>query len=247
MSKFKLAGIMPKLRFPEFRDAGEWEEKTLGEICNMQAGKFVCASDIKEQNSSGLYPCYGGNGLRGYTENFTHSGEYSLIGRQGALCGNITLVANQFYATEHAVVVTPNKTVNTSWLYYALNYLNLNQFSTGQAQPGLSIDSLNHAEIRFPFEIKEQQKIAACLASLDSLISAATGRLDALRQHKKGLMQQLFPAAGETVPRLRFPEFRDAGEWEKNSCIKLQLQSLMEHTKLLNILRQECLFLVLKT
>ena len=80
---------VPKLRFPEFRNAGEWEQKTLGDICQMQAGKFVRASEIHDKQTDSLHPCYGGNGLRGFTKTHTHSGVYSLIGRQGALCGNI--------------------------------------------------------------------------------------------------------------------------------------------------------------
>ena len=185
---------VPRLRFPEFRDAGEWKEKVLGEVCHMQAGKFVRASDIKDEIEDGLYPCYGGNGLRGYTTTFTHTGEYSLIGRQGALCGNVTLVADQFHATEHAVVVTPDEEVSTVWLYYVLNYLNLNRFATGQAQPGLSVDNLNNVELRFAPEEGEQQKIADCLSSLDALITAQADKLEALKSHKKGLMQQLFPS-----------------------------------------------------
>ena len=183
----------PRLRFPEFRDAGEWELKTLGKVCDMQAGKFVRASDIKNENVSGLYPCYGGNGLRGYTKTYTHAGKYSLIGRQGALCGNVTLATDRFHATEHAVVVTPNRGVSTVWLFYVLAYLNLNQFATGQAQPGLSVDNLRNVEFWHTDEEKEQQKIADCLSSLDTLIAAQSEKLDALKTHKKGLMQQLFP------------------------------------------------------
>ncbi len=78
---------LPKLRFPEFQGSCEWTPKPLGEICNMQAGKFVAASEILESQGDGLYPCFGGNGLRGYTKTFNQSGRYSLIGRQGALWG----------------------------------------------------------------------------------------------------------------------------------------------------------------
>ena len=80
---------------------------------------------------------------------------------------------------------------------------------------GISSARISRIDIAFPINKKEQQKIAACLTALDDLISAATGRLDALKQHKQGLMQQLFPAQGETVPRLHFAEFRDSGEWER--------------------------------
>ena len=205
--------LTPKLRFPEFRDAAGWEEQTLSFACQMQAGKFVSASEIKEQNAQGLYPCFGGNGLRGYTATFTHSGKYSLIGRQGALCGNVKIGFGQFHATEHAVVVTPKNGIKGDWLFYLLDLLNLNRFATGQAQPGLSVDVLQKLPIAIPNQEPEQQKIAECLSSVDELIAAQARKLDALKTHKKGLMQQLFPREGETQPRLRFPEFQNAGEW----------------------------------
>jgi type I restriction enzyme S subunit len=207
-------GLVPKLRFPEFRAAGEWEAKLLGAVCEMQAGKFVAASEISERQTEGLYPCFGGNGLRGYTKMFNQSGRYSLIGRQGALCGNVNLAEGNFYATEHAVVTTPKPGNSTDWLFYNLCLLNLNRFATGQAQPGLSIDVLEKVNCATPKDEKEQQKIADCLASLDELLTLEAQKLDTLKAHKKGLMQQLFPAKGETLPKLRFPEFRDAGEWE---------------------------------
>lgn len=214
MNKEVKKELVPKLRFPEFLDSEKWDTKSLKFVCNMQAGKFVSASEIKDTFSDELYPCFGGNGLRGFVKSFTHSGKYSLIGRQGALCGNINLVSGEFHATEHAVVVTPNNGVNTDWLYYKLVFSNLNQYATGQAQPGLSVENLEKVKITIPLEEKEQTKIAACLSSLDDLITAQTQKIEALKNHKKGLMQQLFPQEGETVPKLRFPEFRDSGEWE---------------------------------
>ncbi|MCK5509506.1 MAG: restriction endonuclease subunit S [Desulfobacterales bacterium] len=213
--KASAQGRVPKQRFPEFWNAGAWEEKELKLVCQMQAGKFISASKIYEKREEDLYPCYGGNGLRGFTRTYTHMGKYSLIGRQGALCGNITLVEGMFHATEHAVVATPIGDTDTEWLYYELLNLNLNQYATGQAQPGLSVKSLERITVKVPIEEKEQQKIADCLSSIDKLITAQSQKLDTLNAHKKGLMQQLFPAEGETVPKLRFPEFRDAGEWEE--------------------------------
>ncbi len=185
----------------------------MGLISLMQAGKFVPAAEIQDRYTLGLFPCYGGNGLRGYTATFTHSGKYSLIGRQGALCGNVKQGTDQFHATEHAIVVTPKDGVIGDWLYFVLDLMNLNRFATGQAQPGLSVDVLEKLPIAVPSKEKEQQKIADCLSSLDELIAAQARKVDALKIHKKGLMQQLFPREGETQPRLRFREFRDVGEW----------------------------------
>jgi type I restriction enzyme S subunit len=206
--------LVPKLRFPEFRGAKGWKPSVLADACDMQAGKFVSASNISERNQAGMFPCYGGNGLRGYTTTHTHDGTYPLIGRQGALCGNVRLAGGQFHATEHAVVATPKKAIDVVWLRYSLDLLNLNRFATGQAQPGLSVDVLENVVLAIPPLEPEQQKIAECLSSVDELIAAQARKVDALKTHKKGLMQQLFPREGETQPRLRFPEFQNAGEWE---------------------------------
>jgi type I restriction enzyme S subunit len=185
---------VPRLRFPEFRDGPEWELKTLKRICDMQAGKFVQASEIAERRDTGMFPCYGGNGLRGYTTTFTHSGIYPLIGRQGALCGNVQHARGDFHATEHALVATPKQKVDVDWLYYTLVRLNLNRFATGQAQPGLSVDVLNRVDCAVPNNEQEQQRIADCLSSLDTRIAAESNQLAALKTHKQGLMQQLFPS-----------------------------------------------------
>ncbi|XUO83351.1 restriction endonuclease subunit S [Halomonas sp. KM007] len=189
---------VPRLRFPEFRDAGEWIEAFLDDVCDMQSGKFIAAAEISSSFEEGMFPCFGGNGLRGYTKTYNQSGRYSLIGRQGALCGNVNLVEGDFYATEHAVVTTPKSGVSTDWLFYNLTLLNLNRFATGQAQPGLSVEVLDKVPCSIPRDEKEQQKIAECLSSLDALIAAYTEKLDALKELKKGLMQKLFPCPEAT-------------------------------------------------
>jgi type I restriction enzyme S subunit len=188
---FPAAGqTTPELRFPGFE--GEWEHTNLDKVCEMKAGKFVKASKIEETSNENLYPCYGGNGLRGYTKSFTHKGQYPLIGRQGAHCGNVHLVEGFFHATEHAIVADPSKKVISEWLFYALKLLNLNQFATGQAQPGLSVEVLARIPISVPTH-QEQQKIADCLSVLHDLIAAQSDHIAALQEHKQGLMQQLFP------------------------------------------------------
>lgn len=164
-------------------------------ICCMNAGNFIKASEILEVSKEDLFPCYGGNGLRGYTASWTHEGSYCLIGRQGAHCGNVTLVDGKFHATEHALVVTPDAGIDTKWLFYALTGLRLNQFATGQAQPGLSVEVLEKVGIVVPKNETEQQKIATCLSSLDELIAAQAKKIEGLKGHKKGLMQGMFPQA----------------------------------------------------
>ena len=209
---------VPKLRFGEFF-ADQWQKKQLMNICDMRAGKFVRASEINENFDEGLYPCFGGNGLRGFTKSFTHEGKYSLIGRQGALCGNVTLAINKFHATEHAVVVSPSEGVSTDWLFYALGKLNLNQYATGQAQPGLSIENLEKVELSISDSEKEQQKIADFLSAVDEKITALTAQKTALTQYKQGMMQRIF------AQTLRFKDDNGADypDWEKKALGEISL------------------------
>ena len=213
MQSGKKICFVPKCRFPQFQGSDGWIFSLLGATCDMQAGKFVAAAEIYAQSGADLFPCYGGNGLRGYTKSHTHSGRYSLIGRQGALCGNVNLVDGSFHATEHAVVATPKTGIHTEWLFYELDLLNLNRFATGQAQPGLSVDVLNKVECAIPKDEDEQKKIADCLSSIDELVVLVAQKLEILKNNKKGLMQQLFPAEGEILPKRRFHEFLDAEPW----------------------------------
>lgn len=111
------------------------------------------------------------------------------------------------------MVATARGGVDVAWLYYALSLANLNQYATGQAQPGLSVEVLDRVPIAVPPSEGEQRKIAECLSTLDELIDAESQKLDALKTHKQGLMQQLFPREGDGAPRLRFPGFRAGPKW----------------------------------
>lgn len=188
---------VPEWRFPEFRGKAEWAEKELLDICKMQAGNFVSATEIDDKQTPDVFPCYGGNGLRGYTKTFTHNGRYPLIGRQGALCGNVTMVEDKFHATEHAVVCTPSPEIIVDWLYYQLVMMNLNQYATGQAQPGLSVKVLEKVPVKIPHTKAEQRRIADCFTSLDDLIAIQNQKIEALKMHKKALVQGLFPSIEE--------------------------------------------------
>ena len=188
---------LPEWRFPEFSDGDGWIKTSLSQICIMQAGKFINSSEISDEQENNMYPCYGGNGLRGYTLTHNCSGDHPLIGRQGALCGNVTFATGNFYATEHAIVVTANKNIDEKWLYYLLDYLQLNQYATGQAQPGLSVQTLEKVTAIYPGEVEEQKKIANCLSEIDAIIAEQSNKVERLKAHKKGLLQGLFPSLKE--------------------------------------------------
>lgn len=101
-----------------------------------------------------------------------------LIGRQGALCGNVNWAPNSFYATEHAIVVTPLEEVDVRWAYHMLDFLELNQFATKSAQPGLSVHRLKAVPIPIP-HLEEQQRIVKILDKFDALVNDLSSGLPA--------------------------------------------------------------------
>ena len=163
----------------------------LGEVCLLKAGKFVSANDISPEYNKGLYPCFGGNGIRGYVADYTHDGEFPLIGRQGALCGNVNLASGKFHATEHAVVVQPKIEMNVHWLYYAINAMNLGQYATGAAQPGLAVSKLETLSIEIP-NISEQNKIAQTLYKVEQLVNFRKQQLAKLDELVKAQFVEMF-------------------------------------------------------
>ena len=137
-----------------------WRLSTLGEVFTLQAGKNITEKDIKYAvTESHPYKCYGGNGVRGFVALYNREGDFPIIGRQGALCGNINIAKGKFYATEHAVVVESYCDVDLMWAYYILTTLNLNQYATATAQPGLSVAVINDVCIPIPPR-KEQERIS---------------------------------------------------------------------------------------
>lgn len=180
----------------------EWEVKRLGDICTyFKSGKSITSSNL---NNDGCYPVYGGNGLRGFSCDYTHDGTYILIGRQGALCGNINYVEGKNYISEHAIAVQSRE--NMLWLKYKLEYWNLNRYSESSAQPGLSVEKLVRYKLTLP-PLSEQEKIAEILSTWDKAIEKQTQLIQKLELRKKGLMQQLLTG------KKRLPGFTD--EWKK--------------------------------
>ncbi len=134
-----------------------WAWTTLGDLLNMQAGKNISANEIQsEKNEQTPYACYGGNGVRGFVTDYNTTGKHAIIGRQGALCGNINVAEGFFYATEHAVVVDVFGGTDTDWCIYMLEQLDLNQYATATAQPGLSVNKIS--EVFVPVPPKAEQK-----------------------------------------------------------------------------------------
>ena len=121
----------------------EWNIKKIKYVSSLKSGESITSDNIRDDAK---YPVYGGNGLRGYTDRFTHKGKYILIGRQGALCGNINYTNDEFWASEHAIVVNPLLKVDTLWLGELLRSMNLNQYSISAAQPGLAVGMIENSK-----------------------------------------------------------------------------------------------------
>ena len=138
----------------------------LGEACFLKAGITTAADAIHEQSAVYPVPCYGGNGIRGYVKEATQHGCYPIIGRQGALCGNVQMATGEFHATEHAVLVTPLIETNVVWLFHLLRMMDLYRFHTGAAQPGLAVKTLNTVDIPIA-EIAVQNNFASFVEQTD--------------------------------------------------------------------------------
>ena len=225
-------GVVPELRFPEFRDAGPWEVKRLGELGTIVKGKGISKSDIQPD---GTLPC-----IR-YGELYTFYGEVirevasSTDADPSALVlsedNDVIIpasgetkedIATASCVTKKGVALGSDLNIfrsrfNGAFLaYYVRGNLKagISKVAQGDSVVHLYPTQLKKVQVAVPPTSDEQQKIAECLGSLDDLIRAEEGRLEALRAHKTGLMQRLFPRPGETTPRLRFPEFRNAGPWQ---------------------------------
>jgi len=236
---------VPKLRFPEFRDAGEWIKVAFGKL----------GFDVSDGNYSSKYPSQSDfvkNGVPFLRANNLRYGSVSdedmrfiskqqhseitkghlkkgdiLLSTRGDI-GIVALVPDRHIGSNinaQLVRINTGDKSNNIFIFYSLNYSRENgifqSLSTGTALKQLPIGKLNNLELKLPELLDEQQKIADCLSSIGDRITAETQKLDTLKAHKKGLMQQLFPAEGETLPKLRFSQFRDVGEWINTSLGKV--------------------------
>ena len=209
----KLQGLIPRSRFPEFRDAGEWEAEQLVKLISTVTPpkKLLTTSYLPK----GLLPIIdqSQNYICGWTDDneAVIKGPLPLIVFGDHTCA--LKIVNQPFAqgADGIKIFRGNSSINTDYLY---RYLQSHPIVMKGYRRHFSI--LKDMKIAYPdSKSGEQQKIADCLSSVDDLITAQGQKIDALKVHKKGLIQQLFPAEGKTVPNLRFPEFRNAKEWEE--------------------------------
>lgn len=215
--------LLPKLRFPEFQDSPAWEKKTLGEL-----GDVVASGDLNTEYFSPtpslqyIYPVFsnsiGQEGLYGYYSVSKYPKDSVTITARGTL-GVAFLRKQDFMGIGRLIVVSDLKDTNPKFLTEGWNHLVIIPQEVTSI-PQLTAITAKSIALPFP-SLPEQQKIADCLTALDDLIAAQSQKVEALQAYKKGLMQNLFPAEGESVPRLRFPEFESAGGWETKTLGEL--------------------------
>lgn len=184
-------------KYAEYQDSGiewlgdipsHWKVVKLSYKLRLLSGDGITAFEIED---TGAYPVYGGNGLRGFTEKYNCHGEYTLIGRQGALCGNINVAKGKFFATEHAVVVYPYENFNLTYLSEFLRFMDLGQYSVSAAQPGIAVDRINTLPIVVP-TLDEQNAIGTFLdhetAKIDSLIAKQEKLIELLKEKRQAVI-----------------------------------------------------------
>lgn len=232
--------LIPKLRFPEFRNAGEWKPLPIGEKVDLLSGYPFEGAHISD-DPSGVRLLRGINITEGVVRHSSEIDKYYLglmnklekyrvqvndlvIAMDGSKVGkNVALITpsdNGALLVQRVARLRSECSITIQFIFQLINSIRFQSYvdriNTSSGIPHISAKQINDYLIDFP-GINEQKKIADCLSSIDGLIAAETKKIESLKAHKKGLMQQLFPAEGEVVPKLRFPEFQDAGAWMETS------------------------------
>ena len=235
MSKARNHLWTPRLRFPEFRDAGDWDTKPLREVANVFQGYGF--PEHLQGKAEGQYPFYKVSDISNASEsgsrfieqaaNYVDRNEIDLLKAKTIPKGTTIFAkigeairSNRRVKTTSECIIDNNtagvKAINAAsvddFVFYLMSRISLIDYAGG-AVPSVNRTTIENIVTSVPPVVKEQRKIASCLSSLDQLVFAQSQKLDALKDYKKGLMQQLFPKEGGAFPRLRFPEFQEAGKW----------------------------------
>src|SRR5690606_10877428 len=201
--------LIPELRFPEFKNEGEWDLKVLEDALNYERPEKYIVSDTNYQNEGTPVLTANKSFILGYTNE-----DFGIYEKLPAIIFDDFTVDSKFVDFSFKVkssaikILTPKKKDDLRFVYELISQIDFN--ATEHKRYYIS----EYQKLKLPFpSINEQQKIASCLSSLDEVIAAHTQKLELLKDHKKGLMQNLFPQEGEKVPKYRFKEFENDGEW----------------------------------
>ena len=207
-----------------------WEIKKIKYVANLKSGDNIISEQINENDD---FPVFGGNGLRGYFSSFTHEGNFVLIGRQGALCGNINYTSGKFWASEHAIVCHLQTQESWKWFGELLKIMNLNQYSQSAAQPGLAVEKIKNLEIPYP-PLEEQTAIAKYLdkktSELDTLITKKEKLIELLKEERTAIINQAVTKGLDPDVEMKDSQVEWLGEiplhWEMS---KLKYVSLIKY------------------
>ncbi|WP_301705240.1 restriction endonuclease subunit S [uncultured Parabacteroides sp.] len=199
--------VVPALRFPEFRDGEGWIPNKIDHVCKIGNGR-----DYKHL-SAGNIPVYGSGGYMTSVDKFLYDGESVCIGRKGTIDKPIFLTG-KFWTVDTLFYTYAFYKCLPKFLYLIFQQINWHKYNEAGGVPSLLKTTIGNINIFIPNNESEQKKIVDCFSCLDDLISAVADKIETLKEYKKGLMQQLFPVEGKTIPAIRFPEFQNAGEWQ---------------------------------
>lgn len=222
-------GLGPKLRFAEFAGQPFQCRAPISTLARVQKGQQL-PTELKQGNAG--YPHFnGGQSPSGFALEANQPANTIIVSEGGNSCGYVQFIREPFWAGGHCYALQPRGDVDAQFLFQALKRKehDIMRLRVGSGLPNIQKSDIEAFLIEMPQTAAEQRKIAECLTSLDELIVAEGRKLEALRAFKKGLMQNLFPREGETTPRLRFPEFRTAGQWEEKP-LKAICERIMDGT-----------------
>jgi type I restriction enzyme S subunit len=216
--------LLPKLRFPEFRGADGWDADALGDVANFVNEKVPLERVTLENyiSTENILPDYGGIAKASKLPTTVSVTRYrpndTLVSNIRPYLKKVWVADKEGGASNDVIVIRSRENLLPQYFSCLLkNDAFIDYVMTGAKgvkMPRGDVGSMKAYRMLYPSKA-EQQKIAECLSSVDELLAAQARKVAALKTHKKGLMQQLFPREGETQPRLRFPEFQNAGKWSK--------------------------------
>ena len=221
--------VVPALRFPEFRDGEGWKIVSLGEVCDVVGGGTPDTKEDSYWNGDILWltPSEVGNrfisdscrkitlsGLKNSSAKLLPAGSIVLTTR--ATLGEMSILVTEASTNQGFQSLVPKLGTNKDYIYYLQPIIKEQCLRFSKGSTFLEVSSTSVKNFKIPFTSnKEQEKVADCLGSMDDLISSVADKIETLKEYKKGLMQQLFPAEGKTIPAIRFPEFQNAREWKQ--------------------------------
>ena len=201
---------VPTLRFREFQNDARWIPNKIDHVCKIGNGR-----DYKHL-SAGNIPVYGSGGYMTSVDKFLYDGESVCIGRKGTIDKPIFLTG-KFWTVDTLFYTYAFHKCLPKFLYLIFQQINWYKYNEAGGVPSLLKTTFGNINIFIPNNENEQKKIVDCFSSLDDLINAVADKIETLKEYKKGLMQQLFPAKGKTIPAIRFPEFQNAPDWQETA------------------------------